>query len=217
MKKYTDEMIQFLADYTPGHHHREIADAFNQKFNTNLSVKAIGAALKRYHFYTGFTGQFPKGHVPVNKGKKGVCAPGCEKTWFKKGRPSLNERPVGSERVNVDGYIELKVAKHKWKLKHRVVWEEANGPIPRGSILIFLDNNKLNTELSNLMLLPRKISCRLNQQGFGQLEPEAKIAAIKLVEYQYQVIGIKKSRKKGEHAKRQSANKGTVEASKKAD
>ena len=46
----------------------------------------------------------------IAMGKKGICADGCERTWFKKGHIPANYRPVGSERVNADGYIEVKVA-----------------------------------------------------------------------------------------------------------
>jgi hypothetical protein len=64
--------------------------------------------------------RFKPGTTPPNKGKKmspelyAKCAP----TMFKKGRPALNQRPVGSERVNVDGYIEMKIQDpNKWALK----------------------------------------------------------------------------------------------------
>lgn len=94
--------------------------------------------------------------LPPNKGKKGICAAGCERTWFQKGHIPANYRPVGSERVNADGYIEVKVADpNKWKLKHRVVWESVNGKIPKGSIIIFRDNDKSNTDIDNLLLIKR--------------------------------------------------------------
>lgn len=103
--------------------------------------------------------QFGRGHVPANKGKKmppelyAKCAP----TMFKKGRPSLNKKPVGSERVNVDGYIEIKVAEpNRWRLKNRVVWEQANGPIPPGYNVQFRNGNRLDCRLENLYLIDRR-------------------------------------------------------------
>ena len=45
---------------------------------------------------------------------------------FAKGNVPPNHRPVGSERISKDGYIEVKVAEpNKWRLKQRVVYEEA--------------------------------------------------------------------------------------------
>lgn len=103
--------------------------------------------------------QFGRGHVPANKGKKmspelyARCAP----TMFKKGRPSLNRKPVGSERVNIYGYIEVKVAEpNRWMLKHRLAWEQANGPIPPGHNVQFRNGNKLDCRLENLYLTNRR-------------------------------------------------------------
>ena len=94
-----------------------------------------------------------------NKGKKmspelyARCAP----TMFKKGRPSLNRKPVGSERVNIYGYIEVKVAEpNRWMLKHRLAWEQANGPIPPGHNVQFRNGNKLDCRLDNLYLITKR-------------------------------------------------------------
>ena len=102
--------------------------------------------------------QFGKGHVPANKGKKlspelrAMIAP----TMFKKGDIPRNHREVGSERVNVDGYIEIKVAEpNVWKQKHRVIWEAAHGPIPKGHNIQFKDGNHLNVALDNLYCISR--------------------------------------------------------------
>lgn len=102
--------------------------------------------------------QFASGHTPANKGKKmspelyAKCAP----TMFKKGNTPKNHREVGSERVNKDGYIEVKVAEpNKWRCKHRIIWEEANGPIERGYNVQFKDGNPQNISLENLYLISR--------------------------------------------------------------
>src|SRR5690606_36438394 len=74
------------------------------------------------------------------------------------------------ERIDRDGYVLVKVRDdgpwHKrWRHKHRVIWEEANGPIPRGYVLIFLDQNKQNVTLENLALIPRSKLSILNKKG----------------------------------------------------
>lgn len=103
--------------------------------------------------------QFRKGHVPPNKGKK--VSPELyakmKPTMFKKGRPSLNHREVGSERVNIYGYIEVKVAEpNRWMLKHRIVWEQANGPIPPGHNVQFRNGNALDCRLENLYMISKR-------------------------------------------------------------
>lgn len=104
--------------------------------------------------------RFRKGHVPGNKGKKmrpdtyARCAP----TMFRKGHRPSKWRPVGSWRINVDGYVEVKVsdAPPKWLLKHRIVWEQANGPIPPGYNVQFRNGNRLDCRLENLYLIDRR-------------------------------------------------------------
>lgn len=102
--------------------------------------------------------RFTKGMIPRNKGKKmsSDVYERCKGTMFKKGQKPVNFKPVGSERVNVDGYVEIKVANPRtWKLKHRVIWEEANGPIPPGYNVQFKNRNALDVRLENLYLISK--------------------------------------------------------------
>lgn len=181
--QYTAEERQFMTEYVPGHSYREIQKAFTEKFGWEISFGQVNSYIGNHHLNTGRTGQFQKGQEPPNKGKKGICAAGCEKTWFKKGHIPANYRPVGSERVNVDGYIEVKVADpNKWKLKHRVVWESVNGKIPKGCIIIFRDNNKTNTNIDNLLLIKRGTHAVLNHTGLCEYSGEFKETAICIAE-----------------------------------
>lgn len=62
--------------------------------------------------------------------------------------------PIGAEQISHGGYIMLKVAEPNiWRLKHRLIWEAANGPIPPGHSLCFADGNPQNFSLTNLVLL----------------------------------------------------------------
>ena len=80
----------------------------------------------------------------------------CAPTMFKKGNKPANHKPVGSERVNIYGYVEVKVAEpNKWRQKHRILWEQTNGPIPPGYILRFRNGNRQDITLGNLYLISR--------------------------------------------------------------
>lgn len=119
--------------------------------------------------------RFTKGSIPANKGKKmpAELYERCAPTMFKPGHPSNNRRPVGSERVNVDGYIEIKVAEpDKWKCKHRVVWEAANGPIPKGYNIQFRDGNRLNISLDNLYIISRAEQLRKQNSVYARYPEE---------------------------------------------
>lgn len=181
--QYTTEEQRFMAEYVPGHSYREIQKAFTEKFGWEISLSQVNSYIGNHRLSTGRTGRFQKGQEPPNKGKKGVCAAGCEKTWFKKGHIPANYRPVGSERVNADGYIEVKVADpNKWKLKHRVVWESVNGKIPKGYIIIFRDNDKTNVNIENLLLIMRGTHAVLNHTGLCEYSGEFKETAICIAE-----------------------------------
>ena len=72
--------------------------------------------------------------------------------------------PVGTERTNTDGYVEIKIADpNKWKGKHRIIWEETHGPIPKGHVVIFADGNRRNFDPDNLLLVSRAQLARMNQ------------------------------------------------------
>lgn len=196
---YTEEEHAFMREFVPGHSYREIAATFTEKFGWEISIGQVNAYIGNHHLNTGRTGRFQKGQVPPNKGKKGVCAAGCEKTWFPKGNIPKNYRPIGSERISKDGYIEVKVADpNKWKLKHRIVWEKVNGPIPKGYIIIFRDNDKTNTDIDNLLMIKRGIHAVLNHTGLCEYSGEFKDTAVVIAELK---AVTSKSKKGGNHGK----------------
>jgi hypothetical protein len=87
--------------------------------------------------------QFPKGHVPANKGRKGMPShPNMIPTQFKKGNRPHTWKPIGAQVVNDDGYLVQKVSEtgyppRDWKPVHRLVWIAAHGEIPPGHIVRF--------------------------------------------------------------------------------
>lgn len=196
MHKYSDEERIFLAEFIPGHSHKEICKAFNNKFSADIPTSSIKNYIANHKLSTGRTGKFAKGHIPHNKDIKGVCYPGCVGTQFKKGSIPFNHRPVGSERFSKDGYIEIKVAEpNKWKLKHRVIWEEHFGHIPKSHVVIFKDQNKLNLDINNLVLVSRKELVRLNQNNLIFKNSELTEAGINIARLMVKVSEKSKSNK----------------------
>lgn len=199
--KYTEAEQAFMAEFVPGHSYKEIAEAFTEKFGWEISVNQINAYIGNHHLNTGRTGYFPKGHIPQNKGKR--MAPEvykkCAPTMFRKGHKPQNHRPVGSERITRDGYIEIKVAEpNRWKLKHRVVWESVNGPIPKGYIIIFRDNDKTNTDISNLLMIKRGTHAVLNHTDLHEYSGDFKDTAIKIAELKIATSKARKGVRKSE-------------------
>jgi len=146
-KLFPDEIVKFIKDNVSGMYNKDLTELVNKTFGTSYTVKQIDCYKTNHKIFSGLTGHFEKGHIPQNKGKK--MKPEqykkCAGTMFKKGHIPHNHRPVGSERIGKDGYIEIKVAEpKKWKGKHVKIYEDYHGPVSKGCKVIFLDKNNRN-------------------------------------------------------------------------
>lgn len=172
--RYSAEERAFVAENVKGTSYADLTVMFNRRFGCNLKTTQILSFCMRRGLYNGRDARirpgsdigkesrFKPGFVPHNKGKKGTG--GWEPTQFRKGHRPANYKPVGSERVNRDGYVEIKLTDpNRWRHKHVVVWERANGPLPKGCAVIFADGNRRNFALENLLKISRKELAYLNR------------------------------------------------------
>ena len=112
---------------------------------------------------------------------------------FKKGQTPHNLTPAGSERTNVDGYREIKIAGCKaWKLKQRVIYEQHFGPLAEGDIVRFKDGDKLNFDPSNLVKISRAEHHFLNQLGHNDAPEELKPTINMLAKLQAKTSEVKR-------------------------
>ena len=199
MKKYTDEIINFLREIAPGKTYKEIVEIFNKKYDLDMTVDKLSSLLSRKKINTGTIGRFKKGFIPWNKGKKGYM--GANKTSFKKSNKPKNWRPVGSERIDNEGYTLIKVSnegcKHKmWALKHRVVWEEYHKKkIPRGSVIIFADGDRSNLNVDNLICVTREELKVLNQCRLISSVPELTKTGLNVAKIKIKLAELRKEKK----------------------
>lgn len=150
---------------------REMHAMFVARFERpDVTLTQLNALCKRRGWKTGRTGCFVKGQEPMNKGKRMPYHPNSAATRFKPGqrcgRANENWKPIGTERVTEDGYLERKIhdgmpLQSRWQAVHRIRWEEANGPVPEGHALKCLDGHKLNTDPANWEAVPRAMLPRL--------------------------------------------------------
>lgn len=114
---------------------------------------------------------YKKGQTPFNKGKKGAdylsdeALQNMKATQFAKGTVPPNHRPVGFEReCSKDGYVYAKVGEgmRQFRLKHRVVYEQHFGAIPKGYNVQFKDGDKRNFSPDNLELVSKSGNMRRN-------------------------------------------------------
>ena len=125
----------------------------------------------------GEASRFKKGQQPWNKGISFDCGGRSVETRFAPGAMPHNNVPVGTERVTDDGIRQRKVrddgpAHRRWKSVHSLMWEEANGEIPPGHIVVFRDRNTQHLEIDNLELVSRAENMRRNT--FHRYPPELK-------------------------------------------
>lgn len=150
--KWTKEMVEWLSIHYEDDSYNRLAITMNSVFNTKitgsslehkitrLGLKKSKEKIKRYILPNKFT--FQKGHIPVHK------------------------KPIGYERTNPDGYTWVKVAEPDvFKTKHRIVYEQHNGPIPEGYNVTFADGNKQNFDIDNLVLVDNAELCVVNTKG----------------------------------------------------
>jgi hypothetical protein len=108
-----------------------------------------------------------------------------------------NYDPVGTERINPDGYVDIKIANpNKWKGKHRIIWEKANGPVPKGYAIIFADGNRRNFKLKNLLMVSRAELSVMNKLGLIYKNSDLTKTGKLIADIKLQIGKRKRGRKK---------------------
>jgi len=184
-KLFSPEQDAFIVANNRGVGHQQMADMVNEKFGTSFTKTQIEAFRSRNHLDSGLTGHFEKGHTPKNKGRHwdeymtDEARERSSKSHFKKGSIPHNYKPIGYERVNVDGYVEVKVRDlptgetgKNFVLKHRLIYEQNFGPIPDDCIVSFRDGDKRNFSPDNLVLIQKRINAVLNHSHLRTDSPE---------------------------------------------
>lgn len=126
---FSDESNEWLKENHLNYHFKELTMLFNQKFGTSWTEGQIARHCA---------------HDLDLRAKQE------DKKCYKPGA----SRPIGSERVDKKGFIEIKTAENKWVLKHRYLWEKYhNKKIPDNHYVIFMDGDKRNFDKENLVCL----------------------------------------------------------------
>ena len=172
-RKWTDDEMRILRELYPHTRTEELCNILNRSASSVygqafaygikksqefidylLSLEA--ERLKKY----GAVTRYKKGQVAWNKNVKGYM--GANVTSFKKGQLPHNTKKEGDTRLDKEGYVLVKIGHKKWIRKHKLVWEEANGPIPKGHVIRIKDRNKENFSLDNMELITQAENMRRN-------------------------------------------------------
>lgn len=142
----------------------------------------------------GYNTRFKKGKPTWNKGMTGLSYEASKATQFKKGNIPHNHKPIGSERITKDGYIEIKISEpNKWEQLHRVLWKQSHGEIPYGYCVVFKDGNKKNCVIENLELISRaENAIRNRHKSWKQYTEELKTTIRALATLKRRINNAKK-------------------------
>ena len=149
--QWTDEMVEWLKLNYETDPYNKLAIKMTELFNVSITSSAIEHKCNR---------------LGLVKSKEAIAKYGCRGSafWFQKGHPNFFKKPLGYERTHPDGYTWVKVAEPDvFRAKHRVVWEQYNGPIPPGHKVIFADGDKSNFNIDNLLLVTNSELVILNR------------------------------------------------------
>jgi len=193
LHKWTAAEIEWMQKNVPGQPMKESYKQYVQEFGMeDVTIDQYNSAMHRYKIRTGRDTKRKKGQSPANKGKK-MSAEQYEKvrhTFFKPGQKPPQTLPIGAEKV-ANGYTWVKVAdkthasmQENFKLKHHMVWEEHNGPIQPGEVVIFLDGDRTNITIENLQKITYAEHRIMNRKKLRHSDPEITktgVAAAKLM------------------------------------
>lgn len=189
-RSFTDKQAEFLRVGYQSLSLADLTNSFNVSFDNEKTALQIRGFLRNHKIRSGRTGYFKQGQKSWNTGTKGLMKPNSGS--FQKGERPVNWRPVGSERVNVDGYIEIKIADPRtWELKQRVVWQSVNGDIPPGHNVRFNDGNRQNCDIDNLILVSDSENQYLTHLGFNQSHDDVKPTILLMAKVQSKMRQIK--------------------------
>lgn len=200
---WSEQELEILRTMFPDNYTEVICNAINRGYRS-VASKAYLMGLKKSEEFmkmelkrqadrltiAGSKNRFKKGRISENKGKpmsKGLYEK-IKHFMFKKGNKPHNTKYDGHERINTDGYTKIRIKEGKYVIKHRHIWEQVNGKIPKGYILIFKDKNPQNIVLENLELINRQENMERNT--IHRFTPELK-NTIRLVTKLKQAIHAK--------------------------
>lgn len=178
-RKWTQSELDYVRLNYSNNYTKDIAAAINRSeravyqaainLNIRKSPEFIKISLEREAEKLKLLGantRFKPGNISHNKGQKmsKEVYEVVKVSMFKKGNEPHNMKYDGHERIcAIDGYVYVRIAKGKYVLKHRYIWEQHNGPIPKGNIIIFKDKNKYNLNIDNLQLITLRENMERNR------------------------------------------------------
>lgn len=198
----TDEIMDDIRSYTPGHTDHELAAYLTNKLHRPISRSQAKGFRLNHKIPLGKPieggGRFVKGQKSWCKGLK--LERRSIETEFKKGNIPHNTLPIGTRRkafFNNGTYRwKTKIADpDKWEFDHRLIWEKAHGTIPEDHVVLILDQDPDHLELDNLACISKTILSDLNKNSIKSNDREVNLTRIELSKLRREIYHKRKEMK----------------------
>ena len=187
-----DDKAEAFIKLIPGRSSVEISRLAKEQLGLEITPRQVRGWKKNHKTPSGYDTRFRPGRTSELKGKvwNEFLTPEqqekLKQTQFKKGHIPQNRREIGNIKERCDGYLWIKIKDHSknenWTQYHRYIWEQANGPIPEGYKIIFLDGDRTNCKLENLMLVSDEALATANKWFGLTSDPEINKTIIRTAE-----------------------------------
>jgi hypothetical protein len=186
---FPKEVVEYIYANCKGITRVEMTERLNAEFGAKYTHQQIQTYYSRNRIVSGTTGKCANRHRPP----KGVYPKGLYKWHIENNRSGKPKYSVGDVVKREDGYLHRKVGDGELVKEHHYVWEQANGPVPKGYMLIFKDGDRTNCELENLALVSRAENVYLTRKKMRFTDPQLTESAVNLAK-----LHIAAMQKKGE-------------------
>ena len=178
--KWTNEMVNWLKENYNKYSYKKASEQINKIFNVKTTTGSVEHKVNR---------------LGLKKDKEGLRASynfkRASKFWFRRGRISPIKKPIGYERLDKKtGIIWIKTQDPDiFEAKHRVIYREHYGEIKEGMNIVFLNGNKQDYRIENLVALTNQElalfnTLKIQAKGIDEIgkEEDMQIVIIQLLE-----------------------------------
>ena len=183
LMRFSNEEIEIVKQYYPDNGASKTAEILNGIFGTNRDSDSIKRLASKHKIRCS------------ELYLKNRLSKSSKERFDRIGRPNgFKQKPhekgfIRLETVNGVQFYRMKTSTG-WKTAGRAVWEQHNGPIPKGYKIIYLDGNSLNYDISNLVVVSPKVQYQIIRNKSYKLgDPELTKTLIKYYELR-NAIGI---------------------------
>lgn len=158
MKPYSDDLVLFIENNRMNLYIEELCEKILEIFNKKITPKAL-----RKYFYRHDL-DYKKKITP-----KFSIAP--------------SSKPIGTEsNPDKNGLIRVKISSSRWVYKHRYIYEQHYGKIPKGYCVMFLDGNNTNFDISNLICVKNNHKLYIQSRGLISCDKETTKVGLKVAQ-----------------------------------